>query len=480
MSINLVDLLKSEVGSQLLGPASKFLGESESSTQKALGGILPSILGGMMDKGSNAAGAGDIMDMFSKFDGDMSSNIGDIFGGGSQSGGLSSLLTGGSGVLGMLFGNNKLGSLIDLVTSFSGMKKSSSSTLLKLAAPFIMSFIGKKVKSMGLDALGLTKLLGEQQSFVKDALPSGFGSALGIAGLGGADNIIEKAVDTLDDAKDTVINTGAAAAKKAADAAGDVANTAKNVGGAAAGAAKNVGGAAVDAGKKGGSMLMKWLLPALLALLVLGWLGSRGCNTGVDALDSAAESVTKTTENVAKGAADAVKDGANAVADAAGDAMALTGDALKGAFGAVNATAKAALDKVEFATGSIGSQFMDFINGGFSGDNKFTFNNLTFDSGSSVIKGESVNEVDNLGAILKAYEDVKIIVEGYTDNTGDAAANQQLSLNRATAVKERLVAQGIDGARIAVEGYGSANPIATNDTPEGRAQNRRIEVRVTK
>jgi len=501
-----MELLTSSVGSKLLGPASKFLGESESATNSAIGGILPSILGGLMDKSSGSAGAGELMDLFSKSDDGLMDNVTDLFSGGSNSGGISNLLSGGSSVLGLLFGNNKLGSLVDLVTSSSGMKKSSSSTLLKLAAPFIMSVVGKKVKSMGLDALGLTKLMGSQKDHIASALPSGFGDALGISGLGGG--LLDKASGAIGDvvggAGDAVKGVGGAAmgaagaagdavkgvggaAMDAAGAAGDMAKGAAGaVGGAAmdaAGAAgdvaKDVGGAALDAGKKGGNMLIKWLLPALLALLAIGFFVTRqGCSTGVDALDSAADTVTNTTESIATGAADAVGDAAGAVADVAGDAMSLTGDALKGVFGAVNEAAKAALDKIEFAAGSVGSQMMDFINGGFSGDNRFTFNNLTFDSGSSTIKAESFGEVDNLAAILKTYEEVKIIVEGHTDNTGDAAMNEKLSVARAEAVKARLESAGIDASRISATGYGSATPKETNDTAEGRAMNRRIEVRV--
>jgi len=446
---------------------------------------------------SGSAGAGELMDLFSKSDDGLMDNVTDLFSGGSNSGGITNLLSGGSSILGLLFGNNKLGSLVDLVTSSSGMKKSSSSTLLKLAAPFIMSVVGKKVKSMGLDALGLTKLLGSQKDHIASALPSGFGDKLGIAGLAGG--LMDKASDALGDvvggAGDAVKNVGGAAmdaagtagdmAKGAAGAAGDAV---KNVGGAAmdaAGAAgdvaKDVGGAALDVGKKGGNMLMKWLLPALLALLAIGFFVTRqGCSTGVDALDNAADTVTNTTESIATGAADAVGDAAGAVVDVAGDAMSLTGDALKGVFGAVNDAAKAALDKIEFAAGSVGSQMMDFINGGFSGDNRFTFNNLTFDSGSSTIKVASYGEVDNLAAILKTYEDVKIIVEGHTDNTGDGAMNEKLSLARAEAVKTRLESAGIDGSRISATGYGSASPKESNDTAAGRAMNRRIEVRIVK
>ena len=506
MSVNLMELLTSSVGSKLLGPAAKFLGESESATNSALGGILPSVLGGLMDKSSSSDGAGAIMDMLSKSDDGLLDTVTDMFAGGSNSGGISNLLSGGSGVLGLLFGNNKLGSLVDIVTSTSGMKKSSSSTLLKLAAPFIMSVVGKKVKSMGLDALGLTKLLGSQKDHIASAMPSGFGDALGIAGLGGG--LMDKATGAIGDVvgggTDALKNVSGAAmgaagaagnmAKGAAGAAGDAVKNVggaagdlakgaggavKNVGGAAMGAAgaagdlaKNVGGAALDTGKKGGSMLLKWLLPALLVLAALSFFGIKTCSP----LDKAADAVG----GVTSGAVDVVGDVASGAADAAGSVADVAGNAVKGVFGAVNDAAKAALDKIEFATGSVGSQLMDYISTGANGEKVFTFNNLTFASGSATIQAASYGEVDNLAAILKTYEDVNIAIEGHTDNTGNAAMNEKLSLARAEAVKARLESTGIDASRISAAGFGSATPKETNDTPEGRAMNRRIEVRIVK
>ena len=94
------------------------------------------------------------------------------------------------------------------------------------------------------------------------------------------------------------------------------------------------------------------------------------------------------------------------------------------------------------------------------------------------IKAESTVQLTNIAEILKAFPAVKIKIGGYTDNTGDAAANQVLSADRATAVKKALIGMGIDAGRIEAEGYGSAHPVASNDTPEGRQQNRRIDVRV--
>jgi len=81
---------------------------------------------------------------------------------------------------------------------------------------------------------------------------------------------------------------------------------------------------------------------------------------------------------------------------------------------------------------------------------------------------------------VKAYPDMKISVDGYTDNTGDAGKNKILSEARANAVQARLIAAGISGDRISTRGMGAADPVADNGTAEGRSQNRRIEVTLVK
>ena len=79
--------------------------------------------------------------------------------------------------------------------------------------------------------------------------------------------------------------------------------------------------------------------------------------------------------------------------------------------------------------------------------------------------------------MLKAHADLKLMIEGHTDNVGAAAANQTLSEQRAAAVKQFLVSTyGIDAARLQTKGYGSSKPISPNTTPEGRQNNRRVEL----
>ncbi|MGH7503294.1 MAG: OmpA family protein [Longimicrobiales bacterium] len=109
----------------------------------------------------------------------------------------------------------------------------------------------------------------------------------------------------------------------------------------------------------------------------------------------------------------------------------------------------------------------------------FDFDRLTFATGSATIQPESQEQINNIVAILQAYPAVNIKIGGYTDNTGDPAANLQLSQQRADAVRSAIVAQQIDAARVEAEGYGDQHPVADNATEEGRAQNRRIALRVT-
>lgn len=109
----------------------------------------------------------------------------------------------------------------------------------------------------------------------------------------------------------------------------------------------------------------------------------------------------------------------------------------------------------------------------------FDFDRLLFQTGSATLEPQSQEQLKNIAEILKAYPKVNIKLGGYTDNTGNAAANLKLSQERANSVLAELEKMGIANDRLAAEGYGQEHPVASNDTEEGRAQNRRISVRVT-
>ena len=100
--------------------------------------------------------------------------------------------------------------------------------------------------------------------------------------------------------------------------------------------------------------------------------------------------------------------------------------------------------------------------------------NITFVSGKADIHGDDSAEIQKVADFMKKYPDVKVTIEGYTDNRGNAAMNKKLSQKRAEAVKEELVKSGVEASRLSAVGYGAANPIADNKTEEGRARNRRV------
>ena len=109
----------------------------------------------------------------------------------------------------------------------------------------------------------------------------------------------------------------------------------------------------------------------------------------------------------------------------------------------------------------------------------FDFDRLVFDTDSATLQPESQEQLGNIAAILKAFPNVRIKIGGYTDNSGDAQHNLTLSQDRANLVKDQLVALGISSDRLEAQGYGEQFPVADNSTEEGRAENRRVSVRVT-
>ncbi len=106
---------------------------------------------------------------------------------------------------------------------------------------------------------------------------------------------------------------------------------------------------------------------------------------------------------------------------------------------------------------------------------------ILFDSGKFDLKPAATGALQQVAELLKGYPDLPIVIEGHTDSVGRAQANQTLSENRAGSVKTWLVENAaIPAERIATKGYGHTAPVATNDTPEGRQKNRRVEIKIQK
>jgi OmpA-OmpF porin, OOP family len=419
MSLNLLNLLKDQFSDDLISKASGFLGESSGNTKSAVMAAIPSLLGGFINKTSDSSGAGTIFNMLSSgnHDGGILNNLGNVFSGGNSS---SSIMSAGTGILSSLFGG-KLDGISNIISSVSGINKGSSSSLLGLLAPIVMGMIGKQVKSQGVSsASGLASMLGSQKDLIKGFLPSGFSSALGLSSID--------------------------------DLGGKVSS--------AASAAKNT---VEDAGS-GFKKFLPWILLALLAAAILYF--TKGCGK-----EETKAVVTETVDSLANTATEMVDSAAAKMEDATAAVAGFFKRKLSTGF------------ELNAPENGVEGKLVTFIDDATKVVDKttwFTMDRLTFETGKATLMETSNEQLNNIVEIMKAYPMVELKIGGYTDNTGNVAKNLSLSAARANTVMETLVKMGVDAKRLKAEGYGDQFPVASNDTEEGRAQNRRIDVRVSK
>lgn len=104
---------------------------------------------------------------------------------------------------------------------------------------------------------------------------------------------------------------------------------------------------------------------------------------------------------------------------------------------------------------------------------------ITFPTGKSNLKPEAKGNLKQMADIMKKYPENVLTIKGFTDNTGTSRINEKLSQERAEAVKKELLLVGLNDLSISTIGFGPAQPVASNETPDGRSQNRRVEIEVT-
>jgi OmpA-OmpF porin, OOP family len=420
MAFNLLDIAKGYLNDAIVGKLAGNMGEDSSLVTKAIGAAIPSLLGGVINSGSTPSGLSSIMNLLGGQDNSILDNLEDVLGDSEKSSGM---MSAGTGILSSLLGD-KLGGIVGAVSEFSGLGSGSTSSIFSFLAPVLMGAIGKKVQADGLGISGLGDLLNSQKSFVASALPAGLGDMLGL------DGTVNAAKSTVSNASDTVSN----AASEEVDEAGSF-------------------------------NWKPWLL-GLLAILAGVYFFKKCSGDAKEAVENSTEAVVTSIDS-----ASAV--GASATA-AVGDATDKLGATIKRVLpGGV---------ELNVPENGIESQLITFISDKaqeVTKDKWFNFDRINFASGSSSLTNESAEQVKNIAEILIAYPNVMLKIGGYTDNVGDPNSNLKLSANRAATVMKALVVNGIDAGRLAAEGYGDQHSEASNDTEEGRAQNRRIAVRVT-
>lgn len=308
----------------------------------------------------------------------------------------------------------KVAAIINSVGAIAGLKTGSASALLGLVGPIVMGVLGKRIQDDRLDRGGLKSLLISESDAIRRAVPTELGTVLGL---------IPPAAP-----KPTVVPPPPAAATTTSEP------------------------------RRAAAWM--WAIPAALTLAVIGWMMSRGGDR-----DGTEIAATPAGAPIIASATPAPTPGAAAAAEISEYSRVLNDFTLKAEVGGVE------------------EKLITFIESGNQPCTDaacwFTFDRLTFATGSATLDMErSRAQLENIRAILAAYPTVQLKIGGYTDNSGDPAANLALSQQRAEAVVAALGAIGVDPARIVAEGFGEQFPVASNETEEGRAQNRRIDVRV--
>jgi outer membrane protein OmpA-like peptidoglycan-associated protein len=108
-------------------------------------------------------------------------------------------------------------------------------------------------------------------------------------------------------------------------------------------------------------------------------------------------------------------------------------------------------------------------------EGKFVTRGILFDVNKSTIRGESMGTINEILELMNENPSLKFRIEGHTDSDGEESYNQKLSEDRAASVKSMLVRLGIDSSRLESQGWGESKPVSENSTPEGKANNRRVE-----
>ena len=495
--VNIIDLLKGQLGSAAINKVAELIGENPSNTSSAMNTIIPSLLGGLVQKGATQDGASSILDMLNndKHDGGMFNNLLGLLGNGSKT---SALMKAGSIALPFILGGKKAG-ITSLITQMTGLGSKSSSSLMSLIAPMVLGMIGKQVKSKGMGLSGLMELLSGQKEHVADALPAEMSSLLG---FGNTNN----------------------------SSSSSHTSTSK------------------PASTGGGSSPMKWLLP-LLVLAGLGYfLSKNSCagdinntttnavdtttevvdnaaNTATNAANTATEAVTYTVDaagnlvdasgNIIKKAGEFTKDTSGKILDASGNAVQQIenkigevttsgGEAIENAANAAGDVAELSVDdlgnlvnksgeivykvgdfkvvdgfyvdkdgnkigkvwqKIKDAVSNAAGKTADFFENTFGGmfnktegaASNFTLSQLAFDPESSRITSFSKPEFEGLAAALKANPDAKIKVNVFTADGKNGIENKKLSTLRATQLTTMLVALGVKKSQITLKGMGNSD-----------------------
>ncbi|ARK12496.1 OmpA family protein [Fibrivirga algicola] len=449
MAVNLLTYLSDQFTPAVLDQLGQRIGESPANTGVAVQAIIPTVLGGLAQRTHSVSDANEIVDFLRHSKYTNTATPLDIAQVSNTAADTQDAVSAGGTFIERLFSTN-VEKVATAIARHSQINRTSALSLMDLVGAVLEGILGRQSLENGLTGVNLSTLVGGQVAGIRAGLPAGLAglaTSLGFDKLGGPATGDEQAVTTF---MSTPTNPDIPKSPL-------VERERENVG------------------------WLRWAMIAVgLLILFLIVQKCRQPQTGADGVytDTTARSEPDSREDTS----------ATARANAAESNGSPAGSIPGGPAGAAAAAAeeKRQLDlpggrRIRVADNTFNANLAQFLSGKTRPlPRTFTFENLTFETNSTRITSESRPNVNDLIEIMNAYPSLQINIQGHTDNTGDAGANKKLSLERANAIRSALTSAGVSANRVTTQGFGAEKPVATNDSEEGRQQNRRIDVVVTK
>lgn|GEM_PF-4671462 len=434
-TINLAEVARGALSTEVVEKLGNRTGESVGGTRKALEAMIPTILALSTNQASTGGGANRIFDLARDA---TQVGVDRLLG----EGNVEALTHASRSIVNTLFGD-KLGGVLSWLARFAGINESSSSSLVSVASSLVMNLLGKTVQQKGLNAAGLSRLLASQSGWIARHLPAGIGEVPGMRGLA---DFGERAVETPRAAADTGTRPSTPQYQMAYGERPSL-----------------------------GSALLPLLLLAIPLLAFSWYMRGRAARPVAHPGEMAARTPN---EPVARppGAPHITRIEKVTKERQVVPTHELVPTTLKLVDVRLPNNITVKLPESSF----LNRVYQYLTDKAATTDRTFTFEDLEFDASAIKSSPETETAINNLSALLKAFPKATLRIDGYTEKTDNSAEDQRKSLARAEALKSHLVRAGISADRITAEGHGGDKPVASNDTPEGKAKNRRLELSIHK
>lgn len=423
---SMLDSLRELASPAILSIVTRQTNESESAVSRAFSAAIPAIAATIANRCDDGSFMKEIADLASRTasDPDPLKTVTRIA---SQGGTAVDTATPTGGFLSSLFGHN-LASMGDSLANYAGLRSSSASTILSVAAPLVLGYLGRMMRSDNLTTAGLADRLRGMRNQLASAVPIGFEMP-------------------------EFFHAPFRASRAAVDEEARRPHVAREGDG--------------------------WTAPvlALIALIGLGGLIWWASHKPV-----VEQSRVEMTEPAPTARVPTPMVPAPTPLPQPSDTVGTTGTGQVGTTGMFPSgrTTRTLPGNVvvNIPTGGTEDRLYNYLSSSGTSGTVIDFDRVKFDSGSAVLSPGARDQIDSIAVILRAYPKAAVTIAGYTDNSGSEHANMALSKARADAVAGRLTAKGLQPDRVHAEGFGSQKPVGDNMTDGGRSENRRVSIDV--